>query len=221
MSSQAEEVEVARREANRRGEGEQLRGDLIAAATDLLVSPQQISAPSLRAIARQVGVSPSGVYLHFASQDDLLAAVIEQQYEQLRVALAATDRPDAEPLDRLLAMACTYVDWGVEHPGAYQLLFESADVLPDGSQVIGTGDALLDDVAALVRAHGAARGASAAHTVALRLWIALHGLVSLRIHKPHASWSASARTDARALVRGQLGDASRPARPTAHTRSAR
>lgn len=195
---------AARREANRRGEGDQLRVELIRAATELLVRPQQVAPPSLRAIAREVGVSPSGVYLHFASQDELIAAVIEAQYEELRGALAATDKPTAAPLDRLLAMAKTYVRWGIEHPGAYQLLFESADSLPAGSQAVGTGDEIMDGVAALVRAHGSAKGAEARHT-GMRIWIALHGLVSLRIHKPHASWAGSAERDAAALVKAHVG----------------
>jgi|EBPBio282013_DNA_FD.fasta_scaffold01436_4 AcrR family transcriptional regulator len=193
-----------RRAANRRGEGDQLRLELIRAATDLLVQPRQVSPPSLRAIAREVGVSPSGVYLHFASQDDLIAAVIDAQYDELRAALAATDKPAAEPLDRLLAMARTYVRWGIDHPGAYQLLFESADALPAGSMAGGTGDEIMDGVAALVRAHGSAKGAEARHT-GMRIWIALHGLVSLRIHKPHASWAGSAERDAAALVRAHVG----------------
>lgn len=194
---------MARREVNRRGEGEQLRDELISAATDLLVRPQQVAAPSLRAIAREVGVSPSGVYLHFASQDDLLAAVIETQYDALRDALLATDRPDADPLARLVAMARSYVTWGIEHPGAYQLLFESADALPGGSPAVDTGDALMDGVTALVRAHAPLRPAQA-RRVAMRVWIALHGLVSLRIHKPHASWETSAVKDAEALLRANL-----------------
>lgn len=194
---------MARREANRRGEGDQLRDELIRAATDLLVSPQQVAAPSLRAIAREVGVSPSGVYLHFASQDDLLAAVIATQYDELRLALAETDQPDAAPLDRLVAMARSYAEWGIAHPGAYQLLFESADSLPGSPASVDTGDAIMDGVAALVKAHGSLRPAQA-RVVAMRVWIALHGLVSLRIHKPHAAWESTAAKDAEALLRAQL-----------------
>jgi AcrR family transcriptional regulator len=194
---------VAKREANRRGEGDQLRDELIRAATDLLVSPQQVAAPSLRAIAREVGVSPSGVYLHFASQDDLLAAVIEKQYAELREALAATDDPGAAPLDRLLAMARTYVTWGIEHPGAYQLLFESAESLPGAMASVSTGDELMDGVTALVKAHGRMRPAQA-RTTAMRVFIAMHGLASLRIHKPHQAWETTAAKDAEALVRAHL-----------------
>lgn len=197
---------MARREANRRGEGDQLRDELIRAATYLLVSPQQVAVPSLRAIAREVGVSPSGVYLQFASQDDLIAAVIAAQYDELRGALVGADRADAPPLQRLLAMARAYVTWGIEHPGGYQLLFESADSLPGGPRSVAAGDALMDGVAALVRAHERSRPAQA-RASAMRIWISLHGLVSLRIHKPHASWATTAERDAVALVQAHLASA--------------
>ena len=189
---------------NRRGEGENLRRDLINAATDLLVRPQTIAAPSLRAIARACGVAPSGVYLHFASQNDLLLAVIEAQYDQLRQALAATDDPKDPPARRLAAMAATYVGWGLEHPGAYQLLFESADVLPDDVDFVGPGIDLLERVAELIAAaHGDVDPATC-HECALRMWAGLHGLTSLRIHKPTAPWTATATTDATALVTSLL-----------------
>lgn len=194
---------MAQREANRRGEGEHLRAELIAAATELLVRPQPVAVPSLRAIARAVGVSPSGVYLHFASQEDLIGAVIESQYAELRTALMDADRPSTAPIDRMVTMARTYVTWGVAHPGDYQLLFESADALPGGSPAIGMGDALLEGVAALVRAH-ASLSAVRSRRVAMRIWIALHGVVSLRIHKPHASWESSVADDAEALLRANL-----------------
>jgi AcrR family transcriptional regulator len=194
---------VATREHNRRGEGDNLRRDLIRAATDLLVSPQVLAAPSLRAIARECGVSPSGVYLHFASQNDLLLAVIEAQYDELRQALNATDKPHAAPLQRIQAMARTYTAWGIEHPGAYQLLFESADVLPGDLAAVGPGLDLLDRVSALVRAHGVTRSADS-HRIALRMWASLHGLVSLRVHKPTAPWTTSAAADAAAIVASLL-----------------
>jgi len=194
---------MAGRAANHRGEGEQLRDDLVRAATELLLSPQPLSVPSLRAIAREVGVSPSGVYLHFSSQDDLIAAVVERQYLDLGGALAASDRSRASALSRLVAMAQAYAAWGLEHPGAYQLLFESADALPGGAPEVSAGDALLDGVAALVREHSGCAPAKA-RTVAMRIWTSLHGLVSLRIHKPHASWETSAARDAEAVVRLHL-----------------
>lgn len=195
---------MAARESNRRGEGENLRSELVRAATDLLVAPQGLSAPSLRAIARACGVSPSAVYLHFDSQAALISAVVEAQYAELGQAIAAADRPRAAPLTRLQVLAHAYVTWGIDHPGAYQLLFESADALPAAFEGSTVASGLMDQVAALVRASGVNRADEAARR-AQRLWVALHGLVSLRIHKPHASWTASVRSETAALVSALMG----------------
>jgi hypothetical protein len=117
--------------------------------------------------------------------------------------LTAADRPRAVPSTRLHALAQAYVAWGVEHPGAYQLLFESADALPVAFSGSAVGDGLMDAVAELVRAHGVSRRDEAAKR-AQRIWVALHGLVSLHIHKPQAAWPASASADAAALVTALL-----------------
>jgi AcrR family transcriptional regulator len=194
---------MAAREANKRGEGDLLRAELVRAATGLLLAPQGLSAPSLRAIARTCGVSPSAVYLHFASQAELIGAVVAEQYEQLAAALGAADRPRSAPRSRLHALARAYASWGIEHPGAYQLLFESADVLPATVPGSAVGSALMEHVAALVRAHGAIRADEAARRTQ-RLWFSLHGLVSLHIHKPQAAWSGSPQADAVAFVDAAL-----------------
>jgi len=190
---------MAARESNRRGEGDHLRAELVRAATELLLAPQGLAAPSLRAIARECGVSPSAVYLHFDSQEALIAAVVDAQYVELATALAAVDRPRAAPLVRLHALARAYATWGIEHPGAYQLLFESADSLPSAGQGSAVGSGLMVQVAELVRACGVTRTDDSVRR-SQRMWVALHGLVSLRIHKPQASWAASAQADAVALV---------------------
>lgn len=194
---------MAARAANRRGEGDHLRSELVRAATELLVEPQAVAPPSLRAIARECGVSPSAVYLHFDSQTDLIAAVVDAQYDELADALAAADRPRTAPLKRLQALAQAYVTWGIEHPGAYQLLFESADALPVAFTGSSVGAGLMDSVADLVQAHGVTRRDEAVKR-AQRLWIALHGLVSLRIHKPQADWPSTASADAAVLVSALL-----------------
>ena len=69
------------RSALPRGQGELLRGELVAAATELLLAPQDVAPPSLRAIARHVGVVPSAVYRHFDSAEALTAVVVAEQFD--------------------------------------------------------------------------------------------------------------------------------------------
>jgi len=189
------------RVGNRRGDGELLRDQLLAAATALLVAPRRVEPPSLRAVARASGVSPSAVYLHFTSQADLVATVVAAQYAELRRALDDADDTDADPGARLGLLAEAYVTWGLAHPGAYQLLFESADVLPSaapGEEVTGPGLDLLDRVAELVDLVGTRQ--EPGQQVALQIWAALHGHVSLRLHKQEAPWLRDAVSDGRRIV---------------------
>lgn len=204
-----------RRPRSARGEGEQLRAALLAAAETLLVEPRSSPPLSLREVARLAGVSPSAVYLHFASAQELIAAVVQLQSRRLVAAVLGPGFADAEvgPDDvadaadgeppaasvSLADIATRYVDWGLANPGAYQLLFESADRLGNPVGPSEPGWIVIEAaVGALRSAHGV--GEADATTTALRAWAALHGIVSLRIHKGDELWPTSAREDAAAVA---------------------
>lgn len=188
----------SRRVPHARGQGEQLRRELVDAAATLLARPRGVPAPSLRAVARAVGVSPAAVYLHFASQADLVWAVLERHLDGLAAALGAADDPALDARERLHRGAAAYVAWGLDHPGAYQLLFESIDSLDlEGGQDL-PGDRLVEETAQILVDGGADR--ESARLAATRVWVALHGLVSLRLHKPHQQWPGDLADDRRALV---------------------
>ncbi len=173
-------TQTTNRAQNARGSGDQLRAQLVAAAGQLLTDPQRVALPSLRAVARACDVSPAAVYLHFDSVQALIRAVLASQIESLNGAMSAAGPELAE-------MAVAYVTWGMSHPGGYQLLFESADELgvehdahdPAGAEMIRTIAARIGEVPTQ------------------RLWTALHGIVSLRIHKPDMEWPMDAATAAR------------------------
>lgn len=175
-----------------RGEGERLRAELVAAAIELLLEPQALPTPSLRAIARACGVAPSAVYMHFPSQDALNYAVTEELFGRLRQALDAAVPAEGTRADRLRSLVDAYLTWAENHPGAYQLLFERPD--PPIESGTGPGLDLLDRLTDLLPA------AEKFPDLALRVWCALHGVVSLRIHKPTAPWTSEPHSDAWAVV---------------------
>lgn len=188
-----------KRDPNPRGTGDQLRADLVAAASALLVEPHAVALPSLRAVARACSVSPAAVYLHFDSVQSLTAAVLDAQLDDLEAAIRSA-LPDGAPArERLAALGTAYARWGLAHPGAYQLVFESADrlELPEREHVRWS---LIDEAASLVMAETGAAPAEAGAT-AVRLWTMLHGLVSLRIHKPMLPWPAVDDEIAEAIAR--------------------
>lgn len=195
---------ASKRFKNPRGSGGQLREDLIRVASELLERPQLINTPSLRQIALGVGIAPSAVYTQFQSGEQLLQDVIDAQYAILREKIGHAISDSGSALANLEAIATTYVTWGIEHPGIYQLLFESADQLPEGLEANGPGRELLAEIAPLIAQHSGC-SSETAHQTTMRLWAALHGLTSLRIHKKHAGWSTKVSEEAVATVRAFLG----------------
>jgi AcrR family transcriptional regulator len=219
-------VRRATRGANPRGEGSNLRDELVVAATELLLSPQPVSAPSLRSVARAAGVAPSAVYLHFSCQADLVDAVVVAQFEQVCALMEAADDPAADPESRLAAITRAYVGWGLDNPGAYQLVFERPAATDDAILVMCAGPrahgrpaddastdrtmahAAEDRVPGFFVLHGrlvamcqdAGMTASQAQDHLVRWWAMAHGLTSLRLHKPAGLWQHDMDADVRAVA---------------------
>jgi AcrR family transcriptional regulator len=162
-----------------------LRSELIAAAVAMLIEPQAVKVPSLRSIARQCHVAPSAVYWHFPSEADLRSAVLDAEYTDLIDTIERALSRAPEGSDPLVVAGQAYVRWGLDHPGSYQLLFESSDELPETRAPHGPRlqKRIVDLVA---ETHPDTPFASA-----LLLWSAYHGLTSLRLHKSEWNWDLS------------------------------
>jgi AcrR family transcriptional regulator len=100
-----------------------LRQSLIDAAI-ALIHEEGISDLSLRQVARRVGVSHNAPYRHFEDKEALLAAVAEQGFQSLRVAME-TARQDIpiDSFERLEAIGIAYVHFALAQPFHYRLMF--------------------------------------------------------------------------------------------------
>ncbi|MFI1584480.1 TetR-like C-terminal domain-containing protein [Embleya sp. NPDC020630] len=87
-----------------------------------------------------------------------------------------------------------YIAWALEHPGAYQLLFESDDQLP--ATRADHGPRLQRRIVEL--AHRV--DPQTPFAAALLLWSAWHGVVSLRPHKTEWDWGMAPHEANRRLV---------------------
>jgi AcrR family transcriptional regulator len=156
-----------------------LYDELLAAAIALASSRLSLAIPSLRAVARACDVSATAVYRHFASQSDLNRAVLYAVDSSFVAAMTSADDTARPPRERLRQLACAYLEWGLSHPGLYQLRFESADQLGADHVHTDGADLLLARIEELIRAVGTPSAATA-----IDLWAGIHGLTSLRLHKP-------------------------------------
>jgi AcrR family transcriptional regulator len=171
------------RERNPQGEGARLRDELIAAAGRLLAANEDVGSLSLRGVAREAGVAAPSVYLHFASKEALLRAVVSAHFAALQRAIETGVVSGHNPASRLLAGCLAYCRYAVEQPSSYQLLFNTPRPEIKDPGFTGTsGEAafqtLVDSVTACIAA-GVARPGDP-FRIATDIWPALHGVASLR-----------------------------------------
>ncbi|WP_035859252.1 TetR/AcrR family transcriptional regulator [Cryptosporangium arvum] len=175
-----------RRRPSRRGEGERLKGEIVAAAAALLQETGDLSTLSLRAVARKVGIATTSIYLHFEDLHALVRAVKNHWLDMLveEVEAAATTA-GLDPWARVRAIAHAYVDAGMNDPARYQVLFQSELVrMPPGDTYLGSR--AYDTV--LERVRQAVPPDVDANMLTVQFWCSLHGTVMLRQSRPNFPW---------------------------------
>src|SRR5437879_767518 len=108
MTSNVDPSHAARRRPNARGQGERLREEIVSAAVRMLDELADDQALSLRAVAREVSIAATSIYLHFPDRDALVLAAMRRCHEELVQAVdkaeaAHEDDPAAQLRARILA----------------------------------------------------------------------------------------------------------------------
>ncbi len=82
---------------------------------------------SLRAIARELGLTAPALYRYFPSLDALIGALVADLYDELRGALEQAMRPlPADAIGRRLNTAShAFRAWAIEHPAEFAAVFGS------------------------------------------------------------------------------------------------
>jgi AcrR family transcriptional regulator len=163
-------------------------GDLKVAlidAVEQVVRERGVGHVSLRAVARQVGVTHAASAHHFENKAGLLTAFATQGYVQLAAAvLAAVD--EAQPADGpsvLEAVGRGYVKFALANPGRFEVMFR-LDVLnaddPDFVAASNSAYSLLVTTVARCQSEGFLGGKDP-EVVAVSAWSMVHGLAALWI----------------------------------------
>ncbi len=99
-----------------------LRRALIERAAEVIAT-DGIEALSLRALARDLGVSHGAPNRHFRNKPELLAALATEAYQQAnRATIAAADAAGDNPLVRLNAMGRGYMRWALDNRAFFNAL---------------------------------------------------------------------------------------------------
>jgi AcrR family transcriptional regulator len=103
-------------------------GDLRTALIDTavqLIEADGVRDFSLAEASRRLGVTVSAPYAHFASRDELLAAVAVHTLERFRTEVEAELERVTDPAGRLAAIARVYVRFAGSHRRLFELLFDA------------------------------------------------------------------------------------------------
>jgi AcrR family transcriptional regulator len=151
---------------------------LVTAAAELLDAGGD-AAVTLRAVGSAIGVSHNAPYKHFASRDDLLAAVATTDFRTIADAWRQMRKSIQEPSQCLLGALDTMICFSQEHPARYRLLFNSPAIAARGGPLASAADEALGVFAAIVE-DGQAAGVFPvvpSDNLAVLIFATAHGLI--------------------------------------------
>ena len=183
-------VPLRRRRAPR-GQGDQLRAQILQAAGQLLAETGREDDVSIRAVAERIGVTPPSIYLHFADKDALLDAVCLEVFADLHDAMEAAAGSRADIEQSLRAQGRAYIEFAVARPEHYRLMFmrrpgHDLDMPTEAELSAVAGLSSVIDTLILARERGVIDDDPS--RVAFTLWACVHGVAALLIAKPHFPW---------------------------------
>ncbi|QEV21779.1 TetR/AcrR family transcriptional regulator [Streptomyces alboniger] len=163
-----------------------LRNALVGAGVALATKggPQEVV---LRAVAREVGVSPTAAYRHFANREDLLHAVrlaalarLAGAMEQEVIAGKRRRDPVEDAVRRLRALGAGYLRFALAEPGLFRMACcDTSAQTADFSLVSDSrAFALLTEVIDTLAGHGLIESGSRPYSE-MAAWAPIHGMATL------------------------------------------
>ena len=158
------------------------RENILACACELYLK-EGLEGFSMRKLARRVGVTAPALYRHYDSKEGVLVDVIHQAYRRLAHHLYRA-LEGRTPEERFRMAGQGYVDFALENPRLYDVLYVAPDhlgweELPEEvrTQACAVGQFWNDRVRECV-AQGMLREGDATD-ISVTLWAHSHGLISL------------------------------------------
>src|SRR5690606_20281741 len=100
---------------------ENLKAQILEAAKKLFVK-DGYEATSIRRIAAEIEFSPTTIYLYYKDKSDIAYALHQEGFLLLRERFGALEFVE-NPFERLKAMGRAYIQFAVDHPDFYELMF--------------------------------------------------------------------------------------------------
>jgi AcrR family transcriptional regulator len=99
--------------------------DALLEAAERVLEREGLSGLTLRAVAREAGVSHAAPTHHFGDLTGLVSELAAIGFRQFNAAMAAAGAPDLPSNERAMMRAKAYVAYAQAHPGMYGLMFRA------------------------------------------------------------------------------------------------
>lgn len=215
-------MERSPRQRNRRGQGGRLREEIIHAATVLLERTGAEESVTLRAVAREVGITAPSIAPHFTDRAGIIDAVVGRELQVLYDLLLTAAKSTDDAVESLFAICGAYVRYGRAYPNRYRVLvgrrfldvWEERDIsMEQTAPLMAAAIRLVSDTIQRCIDTGASSGTDA-YTDTLVLWFSLHGLVIVPWAIPSVPWPDEEALLTACVVRNaQLRTDSLPSQP--------
>lgn len=114
--------------------------ELIAAKARELFVAEGFSAVSIRNLADAAGMSPMTLYRYFDNKADVLRYLWADVLNALFDSLEAIAKRERDATKRLAKVSIAYVDYWIEHPDHYRMVFMSEGISQPSVSVFVEGD---------------------------------------------------------------------------------
>lgn len=150
-----------------------------------IVLAEGFEALTMRKIAEAIEYAPGTIYLYFENRDAIAAELTQRGFEELLQAFGPAVGI-VDPAERLVRTSELYVNFGLQHPETYRLIFMeqyTTAVFEEKRENSAGHQALQFLIDAFEELRGQGRLATDAPSAQLAdtFWCAVHGIVSLKL----------------------------------------
>ncbi len=136
---------------------------------------------TLREVARRADVSHNAPYRHFRDKNELLAVLAAEGFERLTASMNEAAAAGVDALDRFRLSGLGYVEFALEWPQHFQVMFDSADCFRKYPEHAAAGklafNTLLGFIVECQAAHSLPAGDP--QPIGLLAWSIVHGVAKL------------------------------------------
>lgn len=139
------------------------------------------SGVTIRAVAREAGVSHSAPVNHYKDRRALLTAIVQSQFEIILedIEQALLKAPNSQS-DRVEVFADTLIQFGFRYPHRYHLLWRGDLIDHEAPQLLAVMDNIYDQLCDEIE-RSSTKMKVDSDTVAVALWSMLHGYIDMRL----------------------------------------